>query len=45
MPSLILYEDEDVSVEEGTEILNKYVRDVVQGEYSWDEFEDEHLVE
>jgi hypothetical protein len=43
--SLILYDDEDVPVEEGIEILNKYVRDVVQGEYGWEEFEDEHLVE
>jgi hypothetical protein len=40
-----LYEDEDIPVEEGVEILNKYIRDVVQGEYSWDSFEDEHLVE
>jgi hypothetical protein len=40
-----LYEDEDIPVEEGVEILNKYIRGVVQREYSWDSFEDEHLVE
>ena len=43
--TLILYEEDIIPVEEGIGTLSRYIQDVVRGDYSWEEFEEEHLVE
>jgi hypothetical protein len=42
--TLILYDEEAVPIKDGITILDRYVDEVVQGELTWDEFEDEYLV-